>query len=115
MSSMLQSTQICLLSGSLVLTIVLASDANAAGDAADDSPSEMLMEVGEVPMEVGEMSMEVGEVPMEVGEMPMEVGEVPMEVGEVPMEVGEVPMEVGEDLLSEYLSPQLVAMFFVIC
>jgi hypothetical protein len=38
-----------------------------------------------------------------------------MEVGEVPMEVGEVPMEVGEDLLSEYLSPQLVTMFFVIC
>jgi hypothetical protein len=82
MSSMLQSTQKCLISGSLGLKIVLASDANAAGDTADDAPSE---------------------VHMEVGEMPMEVGEVPMEVGEVPMEVGEVPMEVGEDLFSRYV------------
>ena len=41
-------TQICLLSGSLGLTIVLISDANADGDAVDDAPSEVPMEVGEV-------------------------------------------------------------------
>ena len=62
MSSMLQNTQICLLSGSLGLTIVLISDANADGDAVDDAPSEVPMEVGEMPMEVGEVPMEVGEV-----------------------------------------------------
>jgi hypothetical protein len=96
MSSMLQSTQICFLSGSLVLTIVLASDANAAGDAADDSPSEVPMEVGEMPMEVGEVPMEVGEVPMEVGEVPWRLAKCPWRLAKCPWRLAKCPWRLAK-------------------